>query len=99
VWPQEGHCEKRCEIQDSGQEMAVMVGYSKSFNTTIWCQFLVKCEEGNTSLPELSLLKVLLLTYIPSQPFLGRHLGISHLFSQWPSWGCTLFFTAGLFLD
>jgi len=21
-----GHCEKRCEIQDGGQEMAVMVG-------------------------------------------------------------------------
>jgi len=26
VWPQEGHCEKRCEIQGGGQEMAVMVG-------------------------------------------------------------------------
>jgi len=24
--PQEGHCEKRCEIQVGGQEMAVMVG-------------------------------------------------------------------------
>jgi len=24
--PQEGHCEKRCEIQGGGQEMAVMVG-------------------------------------------------------------------------
>jgi len=24
--PQECHCEKRCEIQGSGQEMAVMVG-------------------------------------------------------------------------
>jgi len=23
---QEGHCEKRCEIQGGGQEMAVMVG-------------------------------------------------------------------------
>jgi len=23
--PQEGHCEKRCEIQDGSQEMAVMV--------------------------------------------------------------------------
>jgi len=24
--PEEGHCEKRCEIQGGGQEMAVMVG-------------------------------------------------------------------------
>jgi len=24
--PQEGHCEKRCEIQSGSQEMAVMVG-------------------------------------------------------------------------
>jgi len=23
---QKGHCDKRCEIQDGGQEMAVMVG-------------------------------------------------------------------------
>jgi len=26
VEPHEGHCEKRCEIQGGGQEMAVMVG-------------------------------------------------------------------------
>jgi len=26
VWPHEGHCEERCEIQGGGQEMAVMVG-------------------------------------------------------------------------
>jgi len=25
VRPQNGHCEKRCEIQGDGQEMAVMV--------------------------------------------------------------------------
>jgi len=24
--PEEGHCEKRCEIQGGGKEMAVMVG-------------------------------------------------------------------------
>jgi len=24
--PQKGHCEKRCEIQGGGKEMAVMVG-------------------------------------------------------------------------
>jgi len=24
--PEEGHCEKRCEIQSGSQEMAVMVG-------------------------------------------------------------------------
>jgi len=26
VRPQKGHCEKRCEIQGGGQEIAVMVG-------------------------------------------------------------------------
>jgi len=26
VRPQKDHCEKRCEIQGGGQEMAVMVG-------------------------------------------------------------------------
>jgi len=24
--PQEGHCEKRCEIQGGGKEMAMMIG-------------------------------------------------------------------------
>jgi len=24
--PEEGHCEKRCEIQGGGQEMAVIIG-------------------------------------------------------------------------
>ena len=33
---------------------------------------------------------------LPSQPFLGRHLGF-YIFSQWPSWGPHTFFTAGLF--
>jgi len=31
VWPQKGHREKRCEIQDGGQESAVMVGLWKKF--------------------------------------------------------------------
>jgi len=30
VQPQEGHCEKRCEIQGGGQETAVMIGRSSS---------------------------------------------------------------------
>jgi len=25
MWPQNYHCEKRCEIQSGGQEMAMMV--------------------------------------------------------------------------
>jgi len=32
VWSKEGHCEKRCEIQGGGQEMAVMLVNSKNFN-------------------------------------------------------------------
>jgi len=30
--PKEGYCEKRCEIQGGGQEMAVIVANSKIFN-------------------------------------------------------------------
>jgi len=30
--PQECCCEKRCEIQSGGQEMAVMVGLKQNFN-------------------------------------------------------------------
>jgi len=26
VWPQKGHCEKRCEIHGGGQVIAVMLG-------------------------------------------------------------------------
>jgi len=29
--PEEGHCEKRCEIQGGCQEMAVMVGQWQKF--------------------------------------------------------------------
>jgi len=31
VQHQKGHCEKRCEIQGDGQEMAVMVGQWQNF--------------------------------------------------------------------
>jgi len=36
---------------------------------------------------------------LPSQPFLGRHLGFHIFFSQRPSSGLHTFFTTGLFLD
>jgi len=56
----------------------------------------VKHEEDSTNFPELSLLKFLLLTITAISwppPW------ISHLFSQWPSWGPHTSFTAELFLD
>jgi len=52
----------------------------------------VKHGKGNTNLPELSLLKILPLAYHHSH-FLAATLD----FTQWPFWGSTLFFTAGLF--
>jgi len=54
----------------------------------------VKHGEGNTTLPELSLLKFLLLTYHPSH-FLAAILDFTS-FSQWPSWGLHPYFTAWL---
>jgi len=63
----------------------------------IWCWILVKRGEGITNLPELLLLKFLLLTYHHSH-FLAATLNFTS-FSQWPSWGLHTFFTAGLFLD
>jgi len=52
---------------------------------------------SNTNSAELSLLKFLLLAYHHSHFWLPPW--ISHLFSQWPSWGPQTFFTAGLFWD
>jgi len=33
VWPQEDHCEKRCEIQGGGQLMAWWYANGKNFNS------------------------------------------------------------------
>jgi len=33
---------------------------------------------------------------LPSQPFLGHHLGF-HIFLQWPSWGHTFFYSLAVF--
>jgi len=52
---------------------------------------------GNSNSAELVLLKFLLLAYHHSHSLLPSW--ISHLFSQWPSWGPHTFLTAGLFLD
>jgi len=55
--PQEGHCEKRCEIQGGGQEMAAN---GKNFNTDNSGEFGAKSYgENNTNSPELSLLPAL----------------------------------------
>jgi len=50
----------------------------------------VKCGEGTTNSPELSLLKFLPLAY--HQAISLPPTWILHLFSQWPSWGAAHFF-------
>jgi len=55
----------------------------------------VKCGEGNTNSPELSLLKVLPLAYHHSH-FLAATLDFKS-FSLWPFWGHTLFLQLGCF--
>jgi len=99
VQPQKGHSEKRCEIQGGGQEMAVIVGYNgKIFNnnnsgeivlpsplfTRIWHQIHLNCRYKNFAIS------------LPSQPFLGRHLGF-HIFFHYGLFGPHSFFIAGLF--
>ena len=48
---------------------------------------------GSTNSPELALLKFLPLTYVPSQPFLGHHLGF-HIFFTLDFLEVTHFLTA-----
>jgi len=55
--------------------------------------------EGYTNLPELPLLKFLLLTYIPSQPFLRSHFGFHNFFHNSFLGGRTLFLQLGFGLD
>ena len=52
---------------------------------------------GNTNSAELLLLKFLPLTLIPSQPFLGCHLGFHIFFHPGLFGGCTLFLQLGCF--
>jgi len=69
--PQEGHCEKRCEIQGGSPEKA---------NNDNSREFVLLSPNS----PEFSLLKFLLLAY--HQAISWPPPWISHLFSQWPSW-------------
>jgi len=95
--PQEGHCEKRCEIQVGGQEMAVMVGYnSKNFNNNNSAEFVLASPHFTTIRHhKLSLLNFLLLVYHHSH-FLLTTLDFISLFTMA---SLHTFFTAGLFLD
>jgi len=56
----------------------------------------VKCGEGKTNLPEMSLLKFLLSTYHHSH-FLAATLNFTSFFHNGLLGGHALFFTAGLF--
>ena len=91
--PQKARVKKRCEIQGSGQEMAVMVGLmAKKINEDTSGEFVLPSPASNS--PELSLLKFLptisVISWLPPS--------ISHLFSPWLFRGPHSFFTAWLFL-
>jgi len=74
--PEEGHCEKRCEIQDGGQEMAVMIG------TTIQENLVPNPMENATQNSlELSSLKLLPLAYHHSH-FLATMLDFTSFFTM-----------------
>jgi len=62
---------KRREIKDGGQEMALIVGYTK-LKRQFRCQTTVKCGEDNSNSPEL-LVKIFAIN-LHSQLFLGHHL-------------------------
>ena len=77
--------------------MAVMVGYIAIMSSIDCVSFSMFHYNFTPNSPELSLLKFLLLAYHHSHSW--PLTWISHLFSQWPSWGPYIFFTAWLFLD
>jgi len=91
VRPQEGHCEKKCEIQGGSQEMDVMVG-SNFLITTI--QVNLSCL-FHVSLPNLP--KLLLLKKIPISSNSWLSLWIFHLFFTMAFLEPHTFFIAGLF--
>jgi len=64
--PQEGHCEKRCEIKVAAKKWLDGRLMAKILITTIQVNLVPnpgKRGEGNTNSPELSLLKFLPLAY------------------------------------
>jgi len=97
--PQEGHSEKRCDIQGGGQEMAVMVSNSKNFNNDNSGEFGAK---SYTNLLELLLLNFLLSTYHHSHFltatldftsfFTMAFLGATHFFYSWAVFGLDNYF-------
>jgi len=88
VQPQEGHCEKRCEIQGGSKEMAVMVQIVKFLMRTIQVNLVLNLSETNSPV-----IKIFAIS-LQSQPSVSCHLG---LFSQWPSCGHTHFSQLGCF--
>ena len=68
----------------------------KKFNNDNSGEFCAKTKQHKNS-PELSLLKFLPLTYVPSQPLLGRHLGFHIFFHHSLFEGRTLFLQLGCF--
>ena len=95
---QENHCEKRCEIQGGGQEMAVMVRrlIAKILITTIQanlCCLLHVSLGFSSKFTWIVFIKIFAINLL-SQPFLGRHfifhifftlafLGAAHFFYSW----------------
>jgi len=91
VWPQERHWENRCEIQGDSQEMT---DYGKIFNDSN-----SGAKSWNMEKATQIHLNVVIKTFaisLPSQPFLGCHLGFHILFHN-NGLGDTHFLTAGLF--
>jgi len=70
-----------------------------TIQANLCCLLQVSLEfDTNFNSPESSLLKFLLYINLPSQPFLGCHLGF-HIFFTMAFLGAAQFFTAWLFLD
>jgi len=47
VQPQEGHCEKRCEIQGGGQEMAVIAKFLiPTYQVNLYCLLYISLGFG-----------------------------------------------------
>ena len=97
--PQEGHWEKRCEIQSGGQEMAVMVGIIKVFIMTIQMnsvQTPSKMWRRQHRFIWIVIIKMFAIN-LPSQQFLGHHLGFHIFFHNGLLGGRTLFLQLGCF--
>ena len=98
---QKGLCERTCKIQSGGQEIGcdsrlmakILIA---TIQVNLCCLLYISLGFG-TKFTWIVIIKIFAIN-LPSQPFLGHHLGF-HIFSQRPSWGLHNFFTIGLFLD